>query len=71
MLPAMVAGNVAEIEKIFICFIFMLYEVLFWLYTLYLCYMFCYNLLYIYMCICFLVLLYISIYILFDFKLVW
>ena len=34
--------NVAKIEIFIICFIFILYQVLFWLYISYLCNMFCY-----------------------------
>ena len=59
--------NVAKIEIFIVCFIFMLYEVSFWLYISYLCYMFYYVfIIYLMYIICFLILLYIYIYIFFH-----
>ena len=62
--------NVAKIEIFIVCFIFMLYEVSFWLYISYLCYMFYYVfIIYLMYIICFLILLYIYIY--FFFHIIW
>ena len=62
--------NVAKFEIFIICFLFMLYEVLFLLYISYLCYAFHYISVYYMYIICFFILLNISISILFDFKIV-
>ena len=64
--------NVAKVEIFIICFIFMLYEILFLLYMSYLCYMFDYIFItYLYVYYIFLNLFYISIFTLFDFKFMW
>ena len=65
-------SNVAKVENFIICFIFMLYEVLFLLYMSYLCYMFYYIFItYLYVYYMFLNLFYISIFTLFDFEFMW